>query len=471
MSSPHRDDETPSSGRGPGGLARAVLRKVRLPKGSFALAMFTGVSVLLGYAREVIYAYYFGTSASLDTFLVAMTLPNMVVTLTTTVSVTALLPEYVGRLRGETPTEARVLVRRWFSMILAVLALVTALLGLFPDTAMALLAPGFDPAHTADAGRLLRGLLPYTVLVGTASVYKLVLDSHQRFVAPALARPLVTAIVIACVVLVSARVGVWALVIGYGVGGVVQLGLHLLGSRGIESRPRLSDLRWPTTIGLPLAAVGWVLAQMTVGQLQGVADRFFASTLDAGSVASLNYARAIVTAPQNFVTSVLATALFPVLARKVAKGQSGAAFRETAKWLIVVWVATLPLMAALIAFRVEIVALLFERGAFDRSSTELVASVLLVLPISIAVGGSNSIVNKLLLSRRAYRFTATTALITTTAKIGMNALFIGPLGVTGLALSSVLSGVVGLVVRVGYAWRARAPIPPPTAPPRPPAPE
>ena len=466
MSRSHDDGAEPASGARRG-LAQAVLRKIRLPKGSFALAAFTGVSVALGYAREVVYAYYFGTSASLDTFLVAMTLPNLVFTLTTTVSVTSLLPEYVARLQGDAPTEARVLIRRWLSMVLTVLALVAVVLGLFPETAMSLLAPGFDPAQTADAAGLLRGLLPYTVLAGAAAVYKLVLDSHQRFTAPALARPLVTAIVIACVVLASARLGVWSLVVGYGIGGAVMFGLHAVGARGIESRPRLRDLRWPSTVGLPLAAVGWVLAQMTVGQLQGVADRFFASTLDAGSVAALNYARAIVMAPQNFVTAVLATALFPVLARKVAKGQSGAAFRETAKWLVVIWIGSLPLIAALVAFRVEIVALLFERGQFDRASTELVASVLLVLPISIAVGGSNSIVNRLLLSRRAYRFTATTAVVTTTAKIGMNALFLGPLGVTGLALSSVLSGVIGLVIRVGYAWRARSPTEPLVPPPSP----
>ena len=455
---PPPDDETsgeaPSTtARGRRELVRAIVRKVRLPKGSIVLAMFTAVSVGLGYAREVTYAYYFGTSAALDTFLVAFTLPMAVVTLTTTVSVSALLPEYVGRLRGSKPTEARLLIRRWLSLILVTLTVVAVVLALAPGPTIALLAPGFDAAQTADAARLLRGLLPYMILAGAAAVYKLVLDSHQRFTAPALARGLVTAVVIGTVILTSSRFGVWALAVGYVIGGGLMLGLHVVGTRGIESRPRLRDLRWPATAGLPLAGVGWVLAQMTVGQLQSIADRFFASGLDAGSIAALNYARATVTAPQTFVTSVLATALFPILARKVARGRTDAALHETRKWILVVWAATAPLIIAFIAFRTEIVALLFERGAFDEASTGLVASVLAILPISIAVGGSNAIVNRLLLSRRAYRFTASTAVITTTSKIGMNALMVGPLGVAGLALASVLSGVLGLVIRLVYAWR------------------
>ena len=447
----------------------SLVRKVRPPKGSLVLASFTAASVGLGYVREVAYAYYFGTSAELDTFLVAFTLPTLLVSLTTTVSVSALLPEYVARLRSGEPALARDLIRRWLTLILAVLSGIAVLLAVFPGTAMSLLAPGFDVAQTAVAARLLRGLLPYAILAGAAAVYKLVLDSYQRFTAPAAARALVTVLVIGMVVLTSARLGVWALVVGYAIGGAVMLGLHVLGVRGIPSRPRLRDLRWPTTAALPLAGVGWVLAQMTVGQLQGVADKFFASTLDAGSIAALSYARAVVTAPQNFVTSVLATTLFPVLAHKVAKGRNDAALRETGKWLLVVWICTAPLVILLTAFRTEIVGLLFERGAFGRASTDLVAAVLLVLPISITVGGSNAIVNRLLLSQRAYRFTASTAVVTTTAKIGMNALFVGPLGVTGLALASVLSGVVGLIIRLAYAWRTR---PPSTAPPlEPPSPE
>lgn len=444
-------------------MIRALRRRFRLPKGSIALTLFTGLSVALGYVREGVFAYYYGTGAALDAFLAAFTLPKLLLALTTTVTVSALLPVYVGYLRSGSPDRARNLVQQWFAVLVAVLCLVALVLGLAPETAMRLLAPGFDPALTADAGRLLRGLLPYTVAASAAAAYKVVLDSHQRFTAPAAARAVVTVLVIGAAVVAASRLGAWALVVGYGIGGVVMFAIHVAGARGISERPSLRSLRWPRLAGLPLSNVGWITLQMTLGQVYAIVDRIFASGLDTGSIAALNYATAIVTAPQNLVTSVLATVLFPVLAAKVAEGRTDAAIRETGKWVAVVCLTSAPLIGLMILFRVEIVSLLFRRGAFDAESTALVASVLTILPLTIAVGGSNALVNRLLLSQKAYRVTAGLAGVVGAAKVAMNALFVGPFGVAGLALASVLAGVLGLALRVAYAWR-RENAPSPTKP-------
>lgn len=447
--------------------SRRRLAKVlsRLPKGSVVLTLFTGASVVLGYAREGVVAYFFGTSADVDTFLVAFTLPKLLVALVTTVSVSSLLPVYVGHLRQGEPERARDLVQRWLALMLAALSVVALVLALAPGAAMALLAPGFDAQQTAEAGRLLRGLLPYAVLASAAATYKVVLDSHQRFVAPAAARAIVTLLVIGAVVAASAQLGIWSLVLGYALGGVVMLGLHVVGARALPARPALRTLSRPRLQGLPLSNVGWVGLQMGLGQVSILVDRIFASGLDSGSIAALSYATAITTAPQSFVTSVLATALFPVLAAKVAAGRTDAAIRETGKWLVVVWLASAPLIVAMIVFRHEIVDVLLRRGAFDADSTALVASVLAVLPITIAVGGSSALVTRLLLSRRAFKITAALAATTGVAKLALNALLVGPLGVTGLALASVLTGILGLGLRLFFAWRRPGrPGPPADAP-------
>ncbi len=450
---------------GPSGATprRPLWKRIRLPKGSLVLTGLTVLSVALGYAREGILAYYFGTGAVLDAFYVAFTLPQLLVALATTVSVSALLPVYVGHLKGGHPDLAQKLVQRWFSLLLAVMTTVAVLLGIAPEAFMSALAPGFDPALTRDASQFLRGLLPYTVLGGVAATYKVVLDSHQRFTAPAAARAAVAVLVIASTVIGAARFGVWALVAGYSAGGALMFGIHVLGARGVTERPRLLRLGPPRLDGLPLSNVGWITLQMALGQLFTIADRFFASGLEAGSIAALNYSRAIVTAPQNLVTSVLATVLFPILAAKVAEGRTDAALRETAKWLGVIVVASAPIVGLVIAFRVEIVDLLFQRGAFDVESTALVASVLTVLPFTIMLGGCNAVLNRLLLSRKAFKVTAALAAITGLAKIVMNASFVEPLGITGLALASVLSGLLGLVLRLVYGWRrdAAPAVPPP----------
>lgn len=444
--------ETPGARR-PRSLRERLARKLRLPKGTLVLTAFTGLSVALGYVREGVIAYYFGTSPDVDAFLVAFTIPKLLLALATNVTVLSLLPVYVAHLRAGETVQARDLAQRGLTLLFTALAVIALLLAVFPVPAMALLAPGFDPAQTARAAQLLRGLLPYTVLASAAAVYKMVLDSHQRFTAPAAARALVTVLVIATVALAAARLGIWALVAGYAAGGLLMFVMHAAGARGLDARPQLRALGRLSLVSVPLVGIGWVALQLMLGQVFSVADKIFASSLDSGSIAALNYATAIVTAPQNFVTSVLATALFPILARSVAEGQSKAAFRVASKWIAVVWVATAPLVIGFIVFRTEIVTLLLERGAFDRGSTALVASILAVTPVLIAIGGSNAILNRLLLARRNYRFTAGLAGLTGVIKVVLNAVLVGTMGVLGLAVASVATGSLALMLRFAYLWR------------------
>lgn len=425
----------------------------KFPRGTFVLTAFTGVSVLLGYVREGVIAYYFGTGSGVDAFLVAFSIPKLLIALATSTTVLALLPTYLGHVRAGETEKARELAQRGLSLLGAVLATLGLLLALFPVPAMTLLAPGFDPVRTAQAAQLLRGLLPYTILASAAAIYKMVLDSHQRFTAPAAARALVTILVIATVTLTATRLGIWALVVGYGAGGVLMFVMHAVGTQGLDTRPRLSALARPVLTGIPLAGVGWVALQLVLGQVPSVVDRMFASGLEPGSIAALNYALALTTAPQNFVTSVLATALFPVLAKKVADGRAKDAFREAVKWVGVVWVVTAPLIVVIIVFRVEIVSLLLERGAFDRGSTLLVASILAVAPFLIAISGSNAILNRLLLARQNYRFTAGLATFNVVAKVALNAILITSMGIVGLALASVVSGALALGLRFAYLRR------------------
>ena len=58
--------------------AISILRK--LPQGSMILIVVACIGVLLAYGREAVIAYYFGVTAELDAFLVALSLPQLIAT-------------------------------------------------------------------------------------------------------------------------------------------------------------------------------------------------------------------------------------------------------------------------------------------------------------------------------------------------------------------------------------------------------
>ena len=100
---------SPHGGR-PGRGGRVGLRKLLkgglkggIPKGAILLSVIALLNVLLGFAREGVTAYYFGTSAELDAFLVASTLPRLITTHAVQITVSIILPLYVATSRPAGP--------------------------------------------------------------------------------------------------------------------------------------------------------------------------------------------------------------------------------------------------------------------------------------------------------------------------------------------------------------------------------
>jgi putative peptidoglycan lipid II flippase len=111
----------------------------------------------------------------------------------------------------------------------------------------------------------------------------------------------------------------------------------------------------------------------------------------------------------------------------------------------------LPALAGLILFRVPIVGILFERGAFTRAATLLTAGIL----SAYATGLVFYIVNRILAPAfYAMRDTWTpmaTGMVAVGVNISASLLLMGPLGAMGLALATAVasaSNCVQLVVRL-----------------------
>ena len=83
------------------------------------------------------------------------------------------------------------------------------------------------------------------------------------------------------------------------------------------------------------------------------------------------------TMPQVVIAQAIAVAALPTFAAQIARGERPAMRRSLSATLRGVILLSLPAAAGLILLRMPIVAMLFERGAFDTRSTELVSWALL----------------------------------------------------------------------------------------------
>ena len=108
-----------------------------------------------------------------------------------------------------------------------------------------------------------------------------------------------------------------------------------------------------------------------------------ASLLPAGSVSYLYYADRIVELPLGVFAIAVGTATLPSFSEQVAQGQIEELKRTISFSLRLILFITIPATVALIALRVPIISVLFQRGEFGVQSTLLTAQALLCYAVGL----------------------------------------------------------------------------------------
>jgi putative peptidoglycan lipid II flippase len=149
-------------------------------------------------------------------------------------------------------------------------------------------------------------------------------------------------------------------------------------------------LRYTPTLGLHdpgVREVGRLMLPRVVGlaavQINFLVNTILASGLVAGSLAAINYAWLLMLLPQGVFAQSIATAAFPTFSTQAAKGQVAEMRSTLAATLRAILYLALPAAVGLIVLSRPLVRLVFERGAFTATSTEMVAWALVLYSLGL----------------------------------------------------------------------------------------
>ena len=143
---------------------------------------------------------------------------------------------------------------------------------------------------------------------------------------------------------------------------------------------------------------------------------------------------------------VLACFAFTIVAQPVAGHAEEATKRFDIKAQIGL-VGLLALLSALLAgFRMPLCTLLFLHGAMDRAGVARIASVLPWALAGAAPFGALLVLARAHVARQNSRIMPGMGLLNSALNVAFNALFVGPLGLAGIALSTSMTYLVVAVV-------------------------
>jgi putative peptidoglycan lipid II flippase len=430
----------------------------RLLRSTFAVAVPTLLSRILGYIRDYFQAVFLGTSRGADAFTIAYIIPNLLRRLTGEGAMTAaFVPVFTQAKKEKSKEELWTFANYFFFDLTVVMAVLTVLGIIFSPLLVKIIGFGFKDIQGkwSLTVALTRMMFPYIFFISLAALAMGILNSFHRFFVPAFTPVLLNICIIALAIAFAGRAKEPAYVFAAGVllGGICQLAFQIpfLWKQGMRFKFGLSFTH-PGILRVVKLTIPGVLG-VGIYQVNFALSRAFASALEEGSVASLYYASRVQELTLGIFSVALSIALLPAFSEQAAGEDITGMKRTLAFSLKLIFLVTWPAAAGLLVLNRPIIQVLFQHGLFDAQSTGLTAACLLYFSVSLPFISGVKILAPAFFSLKDTRTPVLIAFFVMIVYILSSVLLMGPLRVGGIALALSLSQVVNFLALFYYLER------------------
>jgi putative peptidoglycan lipid II flippase len=427
-------------------MTNTANRQIARAAGTVMIAILFGQIASL--VNRILVANAF-PAAELDAFFSANRVSETLFTLIAAGALgSAFLPTFTGLLVKDERASAWKLASSLINLVTLILSIAALLSSIFaPQIVRYLLAPGLsrDPEIFALAVDLLRIQSISAVLFGIGGLVISILNAHQVFFIPQITAAMYQIGQIFGVLVLARWLGIyglaWGVVIGAGLFLLIQL-------------PSLFKLKGEFSLSLGLGNPDVVKVFQLMGprvfgaaivQLNFWVNNNLGSKMVEGSIQSITYGFTLMVMAQAAIAQSIAIAAMPTFSAQHALGKRDEMRSSLASALRGIFLLALPASVGLILLARPIVSMLFERGEFSATLTEMTAWALVWYAAGLV---GHSIMEVLTRAFYAQQDTRTPVVIGAIA-MGLNVVFsiwfsrlfaqIGWIPVGGLALANSLA--------------------------------
>lgn len=410
---------------------------IRLATNFVTVGVWTFLSRVLGFARDIMMAAYLGTGPVAEAFAVAFTLPNMFRRFFAEGAFNlAFVPMFAKKL--EAGEDATGFARDAYAGMAFILTIFSVIGMLIMPVLVWLMASGWvGDARFSLATAYARVTFPYILLISLTALLSGVLNAAGRFRAAAAAPALLNLTFIPAIVIGAhfdalpgggdgVRIG-WAMAWGLPVAGILQLATLWWAARRAGftmtiKRPRLTpELRQLAIIAMPAVLAGGVV------QINLLVGRQVASYFE-GAYNWLSYADRLYQLPLGVVGAAIGVVLLPELSRRLAAGDDKAGKQAMNRATEFALMLSVPAAVALVVIAVPLISVMYERGAFTSADTAATALALAVYGLGLPAFVMQKVLQPLFYARAdtrsPFRFALVSLVVNAVAAVAL-APFIG----------------------------------------------
>ncbi|MFQ5638472.1 MAG: murein biosynthesis integral membrane protein MurJ [bacterium] len=330
---------------------------------------------IAAFVKELVVAHQFGTSDAMDAFLIAFLLPSLAMNILAGAFQAAFIPEYISVREQQGKVQAMQLFSNVLYFYLILLIGFSVLLLLASPLLIPILGSSFNPGKIALSQSLFLILIPILLLTGLIKAWGSLLNAGEHFRLSAIS-PMITHA--AAILVLLGLGGVWgihALASGIIFGCFLESSvfIYTMRSQGYLFFPRFNAVD-DSTRRIVRQYIAMILGSLFMGSTTFV-DQAMAAMIGPGSVAALGYGNKGTLFIVGVSSIGLSTVILPHFSKQVAMTDWKAVRQTMLGYSRLIFIVSVPFTLGLIYFSEPIIRLVFERGAFTNTDTQLVGQI------------------------------------------------------------------------------------------------
>ena len=418
----------------------------RILKATATVGGMTMISRILGFARDVIIARYFGAGTGADAFFVAFKIPNFFRRLFAEGAFSQAFVPVLAETKEKHGHDAVKHLVNAITLRLGGILLLLSAFGVFGSSLwMMVFAPGFidDPEKFNLAADMLAITFPYLMLISLVALSSAIMNTYNQFAVPAFTPVFLNLVLITFAVWVSPMMDVPIMALAWGVlvAGVVQLLFHLPFLYKLDLLPRPTRESDPG-VGEVKRLMIPALFGVSVAQINLLVDTILASFLVTGSVSWLYYSDRLMEFPLGVFGVALATVVLPGLSKKAANENWDGFQQDLDSALRLVFIIGVPATLGLLLLAEPLIISLFYYGAFTALDVDMAGMSLMAYSFGLLGFILVKILAPAFYARKDMKTPVKVAIIALVTNIIMNLILIGPFAHVGLAAATSISAFV-----------------------------
>ncbi len=343
------------------------------------MAVIIFLAKFMGLFRETLIAGIYGQGMESDIINSATQIPLLFFDMVLGVAILSTFVPIFNKYLEKSGKERAMEFAYNFTSTIGLVAVIFSALGvIFAKPLVHLIAPGYAsvPGKAEQTANLLCILFPSIAFTGIAYIAVGILQSFGEFLVPSLISVVSNGIMILYLMIFGNRFGLVGVADSMLLAWVLQLVVQLpwLKKFGFKYRFKINlrdpGLKEAAILALPVLISSWVQPICNVINIS------FGSSLGDGAVSALNWGNKIYIIMVGVFAYAITNFIFPKLSR-LSGSDSEKDFAEATRTSVGWIVFIIALVSALfIALSKPIIAVVFQRGAFDKNSTVITATAL-----------------------------------------------------------------------------------------------